>query len=236
MRPYQVMFGGRMPNMTEENWLTVMERKTAKLQNEDGQLDDEDSINLQSRLERSSIGEPIGGTDSLPGSRVRRITANTFTSGATSINFEHTRDFMTPSRIPLHSGTASSSHINVDASSSSRSLSQSKTSKSQTPSAREKMDRQMALRLQKVLDREESNDDVFESTRPRSSVFSEFSGFSDDDARDDANNNADDSSADDSPTTSESQSPDQSNTSSRLRNRPPGASKDYGIDVTTIKA
>ena len=71
MRPYQVMFGGRMSNMTEENWLTVTEKKTAKLQNEDGQLDDEDSINLQSRLERSSIGESIGGTDSLPGSRVR---------------------------------------------------------------------------------------------------------------------------------------------------------------------
>lgn len=201
MRPYQVMFGGRMSNMTEENWLTVTERKTAKLQNEDGQLDDEDSINLQSRLERSSIGESIGGTDSLPGSRVQRITASTFTPGAISINFEHTRDFMTPSRIPLHSRTLSSSRLNVDASLSLGPSSQSRISSQQT-SARKKTDRQMALRLQRVPDCEESSDDALESTCSRSSVspFSEFSGFSEGNVRDDSNNNADDSHSSESST------------------------------------
>ena len=59
MRPYQVMFGGRMPYMSESNWLTVAERKSAKFQNEDGESDDEDTVNLQAREERVGTGERI---------------------------------------------------------------------------------------------------------------------------------------------------------------------------------
>lgn len=88
-----------MPNMTEESWLTVSKRKTAKLQNKDGQLDDEDSINLQARLERSSANKLINSAATLPGSRVWQVTASTFVPCASLVNFEHTGDLIAPSRV-----------------------------------------------------------------------------------------------------------------------------------------
>ena len=48
-----------MPYMTVDNQLTVDERKAAKLRNEDGTEDDEDSLNLQARFEKSNAGEAI---------------------------------------------------------------------------------------------------------------------------------------------------------------------------------
>lgn len=59
IRPYQVMFDGCMSNMTEENWLTIVEKKTAKLQNKDEEIDKKDNINLQAHLEQSNLDEPI---------------------------------------------------------------------------------------------------------------------------------------------------------------------------------
>ena len=46
MGPYQVMFGGRMPYMSYENWLAVDKRRTATLQNKGGEEDNEDSTIL----------------------------------------------------------------------------------------------------------------------------------------------------------------------------------------------
>ena len=99
MRPYQVIFGGRMPYMTTENWLTVSERKSAKLQNEDGKEDDEDSINLQARFEISNASEPIQSAH-LPGNRIRTSNImNSFIPGASAIDFSRVDQFYTPFRL-----------------------------------------------------------------------------------------------------------------------------------------
>ena len=99
MRPYQVMFGGRLPFMTEENWLTVAERKEAKIPNEDGSLDDEDSINFQARIERSDTGTPFRSSQ-LPGDLIRQgnLIRNFVPGSQQLVDFEYVDHFLSPSR------------------------------------------------------------------------------------------------------------------------------------------
>ena len=97
MRPYQVMFGGRMPYMTEENWLTVAERKEAKLQNENCQEDDEDSINLQARSEYE-IDEPVQSS-LLPGNRLLATNlTHTFVPTSFYLDMTYAEQFLSPSQ------------------------------------------------------------------------------------------------------------------------------------------
>ena len=91
------MFGGRMPYMSEDNWLTLEERRTARLQNENGEEDDEDSINLEARFERSDAGIPVGPVESLPGSRARNGLAH-FAPSAPNFHMDEAECIITPSR------------------------------------------------------------------------------------------------------------------------------------------
>ena len=107
------MFGGRMPYMTEENWLTVEERKDAKLQNEDGEEVDEDSIDLQARFELSDTGVAIQSAR-LPGTRIKQGLQKGFAPGAAHVDFEFADQFITPSRImgpPDQSGQVKQGHL-----------------------------------------------------------------------------------------------------------------------------
>ena len=258
MRPYQIMFGGRMPFMDASNWLTVMERQSAKPQIEDGFEDDKDSLNLQARFERTNNPEYSVGiqTASLPGHRLRRTLAlKSFTPGLPSHDFQDIADLYTPSRTipppdfsappaPSASPMTSGSAPPAEPGPSTRTIAASLAS-----SALQEADRQLAVRLQKELDRQ-----IDDKTANHSGDFSSyghhtdgsFAGFEDDEEAGGTH----------APRFGDIETPESSLSSLSseaelehglsdendysknlgLTNRPPGAPKDWGIDVTSLKA
>ena len=85
-----------MPYMTEDTWLTLSERRMARLENENGEEDDEDSINLQARFERSDAGSPVVAA-SLPGTRPRNALGS-FTPAAPNTRIGEAEHLLSPYR------------------------------------------------------------------------------------------------------------------------------------------
>ncbi len=72
MRPYQVMFDGKMPYLDDNTWLGLQDRGTAKLVNEDGEpSDNEKSIDFQVRIERTDAGIAVPSSSALPCSQIK---------------------------------------------------------------------------------------------------------------------------------------------------------------------
>ena len=235
------MFGDRMSYMSETYWLTVAERKSAKLQNEDDESDDEDIMNLQVKEERISTGERIQ-TFSLPGYRVRQLVAATeLVPGLPNQNFHRIDKYFTPSRtiIPPAFSTPPTTFIEPGPSSSSLTSLES----AQIASAALDRDRQLAVRLQKELDRQDEDIDVEGNRRHISGAGASdddsFGGFEDDEepqCTSPPNFGGSDTSDSSSSSSSSDTESDGGPRGEKLSNRPPGTSKDWGIDVTSLKA
>ena len=252
------MFSGRMPFMDASNWLTIMERQSAKIQNEDGFEDDEDSLNLQASFERTNSPEYSAGiqTASLPGHRLRRTLAlKLFTPGLPSHDFQDIADLYTPSRTipppdfsappaPSASPMTSGSAPPAEPGPSTRTIAASLAS-----SALQEADRQLAVRLQKELDRQIDNETANHSDDFSSYGYhtdGSFAGFKDDEEAGGTH----------APRLNDKRTPESSLSSLsseaelehglsdendysknlELTNRPPGARKNWGIDVILLKA
>ena len=111
-----------MSYMTESNWLTMNERQSAKLENEDGELDDKNTVNLQAREERVGTRERIQ-TASLPGHCVRRVVASKeFVPGLLKQDFRRIDSYYTPSRTINPSAFSAPQSTSIEPESSSSSL------------------------------------------------------------------------------------------------------------------
>ena len=117
MRPYQVIFNGRMLYTSEDSWLTVDERRSATLLNENGEVDDEDSINLEARIERTNAGGEVGPIADLLGNRVRRAR-DSFVPGASTMDLGDTAGNTLPASPIMEALQASAITITTAASSS----------------------------------------------------------------------------------------------------------------------
>ena len=216
-----------MPYLNEDNWLTVEERRTTRVPNEDGNPpDDEASVDYQIRMERTDAGYTIPSASALPGAQIRDGRYNKPT-GVPDINFSNLR---TPSRPPkstsgpsIQSQTATSGLSFQPPMSSLAGL--TTTSSNPTLPTQEEILMHYSEMVAKQLDKQ------LNPQKGAPAGDEDLSGPSDDEDGPDEP---------DEPTESSSASDEGSDSMYRsqrtLSNRPPGAPKDSGIDITTLKA